>query len=281
MPVEAPGPAQRAVDVPGVVRRGEDEDAFVAAVDAVEFGKEGLNDAAQAAAAKVGALVADGVDLVQEEHARRVAARRVEDRAQLALALADVHVEHVDEADRVEAGAELAGDGTGDEGLPATRGAVEQQPAAQALAVQAAQLGIAHRHEERAFQPLLDLLHAGDIGQPNPGLLDIAGRAAIGVVAVDEHRRHDAFEGLLGLAPVERAVVSLRGDRLSSARVGRGSGLVGLRLLRGLALEGFRRGGHQPMRTGVARIGPHDRGRFRECLDGLARLQQQLAVVQP
>ncbi len=189
-----------------MVGRGEDEDALVAVLDAVELGEQGLHHAAQAAAAKVGALVADRVDLVEEEHARRIAASGVEDRPQLALALADVHVEHVDQADGIEPGAELPGNGAGDERLAAARRPVEQQAAAQALAVQPAQLGVAHRHQERALEPLLDLLHTGDVSQPDARLLDLAGCCCVPVVGVDEHRRNDTLEGLLGLAPVERGV---------------------------------------------------------------------------
>ena len=51
----------------------------------------------------------------------------------------------------------------GQERLAAAGRPVEQQAAAQALAVQRAQLGVAQRAEEGDLEPLLDLLHAADV----------------------------------------------------------------------------------------------------------------------
>ncbi len=62
-------------------------------------------------------------------------------------------------------GAELAGDGAGEERLAAAGRAVEQQPAAQRLAVVGAQLGVAQRREEGGVQARLDLVEPADVGE--------------------------------------------------------------------------------------------------------------------
>lgn len=54
--------------------------------------------------------------------------------------------------------------------LPQPGGPVEEEAAAQALAVQLAQFGVAHRREEGSFEAVLDLLHAADVREPyGPG----------------------------------------------------------------------------------------------------------------
>ena len=72
---------------------------------------------------------------------------------------------------REEARAELARDGAGEERLAAAGRAVEQQAAAQRLAVVGAQLGVAQRREERGVQARLDLLQAADVGERDPRAL--------------------------------------------------------------------------------------------------------------
>ena len=74
-----------------------------------------------------------------------------------------------------EPGAELAGHGPGDERLAAAGRPVQQQAAAQALAVQLAQLRVAHRGQERGLEPLLDLVHPGHVGQLEGGALGVEG----------------------------------------------------------------------------------------------------------
>ncbi len=76
-------------------------------------------------------LLADGVELVEEEHAGRVATGMLENLVQALLALAKPHIQDVRESDTEEARPELARGGPGDEGFAAARRAVEQQAAAQ------------------------------------------------------------------------------------------------------------------------------------------------------
>ena len=97
---------------------------------------------------------------------------------QVALAAAGPHVQHVGHAELGEPGADLAGHRPGDEGLAAAGRAVEQQPAAGRRAERRGQLRVADRAEERQLQPLLDVLHAADVGQPGRrplGPVDVLG----------------------------------------------------------------------------------------------------------
>ena len=64
--------------------------------------------------------------------------------------------------------AELAGDRAREERLAAAGRAVQQQAAAQRLAVVRAQLGVAQRREEGGVQARLDLLQAADVGERDP-----------------------------------------------------------------------------------------------------------------
>src|SRR3954469_5601193 len=61
--VQATGPAQRGVDVPRVVGRGEDEDALVVGLCAVELGQQLVDDVAPRRVAQVAALLAESVEL--------------------------------------------------------------------------------------------------------------------------------------------------------------------------------------------------------------------------
>ena len=114
------------------------------------------------------ALEPEGVDLVEEEHAGSGAARGLEDLVEVALALAEPHVEDLVEADAEEAGAQLAGDRPGEEGLAAPRRAVEQQAAPERLPVHLAELRVAQGTEERGLEAALDLVEAADVGEGDP-----------------------------------------------------------------------------------------------------------------
>ena len=163
--------AQRGVDVPRMVRRAEHEHAVVVGLRAVELRQQLVDDVAARRVAQVAALLAERVELVQEEHARRGAARRLERVVQAALGLAEPHVEHVVEAEREEARAELARDGAREERLAAAGRAVHQQAAAERLAVVRPQLRVAQRREERGVQARLDLLQAADVVERDPRAL--------------------------------------------------------------------------------------------------------------
>jgi len=235
--VEPARAAHRLVDVPRVVGGGQHEHALVALSHVVELGQQLVDRAAHRAVPQLRALLAERVDLVEEQHARRAAAHQLEDVVQVALALAGVHVEHVGEPDGKETRAVLARDRPRQERLAATRRSVEEQPAAQALAIGLAQLGMAHRAEEGELEALLDLLHAADVRKTQRGPLEIEGGVDRQVLALgrDEHRRHSVTEVVLGAGPVE-PVGGLAGGR-------------GGRLLRG---EGSRHEGSRGFAAGVA-----------------------------
>jgi hypothetical protein len=156
-----------------MVRGGEHEDALVVGLSAIELGEQLVDEAAARGVAHVAALLAERVELVEEEHARRRATGGVEGLVELALALAQVHVEHVVEAEREERRAELPRDRAGEERLAAAGWSVEQQAAAQRLAVVGAQLGVAQGRQERRVQPRLDLLEAADVGERHPRSVDL------------------------------------------------------------------------------------------------------------
>src|SRR6185312_6714558 len=75
----------------------------------------------------------EGIDLIEEQHARPRRPRLVEDRREIALALADVHVEHVADAHRDELGPALRSDRTREHRLAAARRPIEHHAAAGAL----------------------------------------------------------------------------------------------------------------------------------------------------
>src|SRR5205085_8579272 len=116
-------------------------------------------------ALEVAAFEPEGVDLVEKEHAGGLAPGGLEDLVEVALALAEPHVEDLVEADAEEAGAQFTGDRPGEEGLAAPRRAVEQQAAPERLPVHLAELGVAQGTEERGLEAALDLVEAADVGK--------------------------------------------------------------------------------------------------------------------
>ena len=88
---------------------------------------------------------------------------------EVGLGVADVGIEDVGDRHGQETCSHLTGDGTGDEGLSRPRRTVQEQAAAQALAVEPAQFGIAHRRQEGGLEPVLDLGHSPDVGQAHTG----------------------------------------------------------------------------------------------------------------
>jgi len=166
--VEAAGPAEGRIDVPRLIRRPEDEHPLVVAPGTVELAEQLDDDVAAGGALEVAALQPERVDLVEEEHAGGRAAGGLEDLVEVALALAEPHVEDLVEADAEEASPQLAGDRAGKEGLAAPRGAVEQQAAPERLPVHLAELRVAQGTEERGLEAALDLVEAADVGEGDP-----------------------------------------------------------------------------------------------------------------
>ena len=98
---------------------------------------------------------------------------------QVALRLADPHVQDVHNGYRDEPGPHLAGHRASQERLAAAGWSVEQQTTAQTLAEQVAQLLVAHRGQERHLQALLDLHHAADVGQADRRGLHVEGAVLV------------------------------------------------------------------------------------------------------
>src|SRR5258707_13052254 len=84
---------------------------------------------------------ADRLDLVEEEYRRSIAPGRFEDPGQLALRLAEVHVEDPVDGDVEERRLALAGRGAGEHGLAAAGRSVQQDASTHALAVLAKEVG--------------------------------------------------------------------------------------------------------------------------------------------
>ncbi len=130
------------------------------------------------------------------------------------------------QADADEARLELAGHGSGQEGLAAAGRAPEQEATTQLRAVGPAQLGVAQRGEEALVQSLLDVLEAAHVGQGHPGQ----------VARLDQHLLEEAVPvvflgGPVGHGPVGYGVVGadrsrqlLRRHRVGQ-RLGRGTAL--------------------------------------------------------
>src|SRR5207237_3038983 len=118
------------IDVPRMVGRRKNEDAFVVRLQPVQLGEELHDDLAESRpVAELASLPPECVDLVDEEHARCVSACILEELVELSLAFAEPHVEYVMETDAEEAGAELACRRTSEKRL-ATAGWPPQQHAA-------------------------------------------------------------------------------------------------------------------------------------------------------
>ena len=157
-PVEAAGPAQRGSTSHGALVAASTKTPVVVALHAVELGRAADCRAYASPRSCIWLRLWPSASISSRNSTHgRVAPGRLEELVQVALGLADPHVQHVDDRQRGELRAHLAGDRPGQEGLAAAGRAVEQQAAAQALAVQRPQLRVAQRRQERQLEPLLDV----------------------------------------------------------------------------------------------------------------------------
>ena len=121
--VEAARAQQRRIEHVGAVGGGDDDDAFVA-LEAVHLHQqlvERLLALVVAAAEARAAVAADGVDLVDEDDARRVLLRLLEHVAHARGADADEHLHEVGARDGEERHLRLAGDGPRQQRLAGAR----------------------------------------------------------------------------------------------------------------------------------------------------------------
>ena len=177
-----PGRRNAGVEMPGRIRRRQNQDAFVAAADPIELGEELVDELAPAAGAQVGPAGGQGIDLVEEEHARRILSRLLEQCVQIPLAVADPHLEHVVDPDGQEPRMNLAGRGPGQVGLAATRRPIHQDAAADRLAVGLVKLGMVHRMNDLDPDLFLDRFHPADVAERrgSAGRLDRRCRRGLG-----------------------------------------------------------------------------------------------------
>ncbi len=172
--VEAAWTPQRRVHVPGRVGRGQDEHALVGAVEAVELGEKLVDDLAARTVAHVGAIGAQRVHLVEEEHAGRLLTGHLEERVEIALALSDVHIQHVVEAHGEETGLHLTGGGPRQVRLAAAGRPVHEDAAAGPLAVGLVELGMAERVDDLHADLFLQRRHPADVVESERRALDPA-----------------------------------------------------------------------------------------------------------
>ncbi|BAT05417.1 Os08g0413050, partial [Oryza sativa Japonica Group] len=177
--VEAARPEHRRVDDVRPVGGADDEHRLLG-VDAVHLGEQLVEHAVRRAAGvadAVAALDGDGVELVEEEDARRRLPRLVEQVADVALALAEPHGEQLGPLDADEVGLALLGDGLGHHRLAAPRRAVEEHAARRRHAKQVEHLRVLHRVLHRLLELALDLAQAADVVPRHLGHLDDPGLA--------------------------------------------------------------------------------------------------------
>src|SRR3546814_5983680 len=115
-------------------------------------------------------MAADGVDLVDEDDARRVLLALLEHVAHAAGADADEHLDEVGAGDREERHLVLAGDGLGQQRLAGARRA-DHQHAARDLAAQPLELGGVTQELDQLGHFFLGLVAAGDVGEGDLGLV--------------------------------------------------------------------------------------------------------------
>ena len=166
LPVEAARTQQRRIEHVGTVRRG-DEDHAVVRLEAVHLDEQLVERllALVVTAAKAGAaMAADGVDLVDEDDARRVCLALLEQIAHAARADADEHLDEVGTRHREERTAGLAGDRLREQRLAGARRTDEQRALRQTSAELGELLRIAQELDD-LLQLLLRFVGAGDVGE--------------------------------------------------------------------------------------------------------------------
>ena len=147
------------------------QDAIVVALNTVAFREELVDELPAAMTAHVGPAGGQCVDLVEEEHARLSSPRLFEKLVQVALAVAEPHVEHFMDPDRHELGADLAGRGPGQVRLAAARRTVHHDAPTDRLAIGPVQLGMSQRVNNLESDLLLDSVYPSHVGECDPGPL--------------------------------------------------------------------------------------------------------------
>ena len=164
--VEAARAQQRRIEHVGTVRRG-DEDHAVVRLEAVHLDEQLIERLLTlvVTAAKTGAaMAADGVDLVDEDDARRVCLALLEQIAHAARADADEHLDEVRTRHREERTSGFAGDGLGEQRLTGSRRTDEQRALRQTSAELRELLRVAQELDD-FLKLLLRFVGTGDVGE--------------------------------------------------------------------------------------------------------------------
>lgn len=130
-PIQATRSTQGRIDIPRLVRRRQHIDALVAVTrcDSVEFLEQLGDNASHGCGAHPSTTLSETVDLVEKHHARGILASSLKLLVKVEFTLAEVRIEHIRQLNRKERCAELAGKGSREIGLAASRRPIQQQPA--------------------------------------------------------------------------------------------------------------------------------------------------------
>src|SRR5207245_3034286 len=125
-PIESPRGKQGRVHIPGMIGGAEEKAALVVRSHSAHLRQQLVDDVAhRPVVLQVHPLLADRVQLVEEEHAGRTATGVLENLVQSFFALAKPHVEDIRESDAEKARAQLARGCPREKRLAATRRARE------------------------------------------------------------------------------------------------------------------------------------------------------------
>jgi hypothetical protein len=163
--IQAAGALQRVVHVPRRVGGGQDQEVAVVGSDRVELLQELVHERPAGAAGLLAARVRERVELVEEQHAGGAEPRLLEGLVEVALAEAQVRIQHVLDPHVEEREPTLAGGRAGEQGLAAAGRAVEHHAAARAAPVLQVEVGSLERQDDRAVDRLLGVVEAADVGE--------------------------------------------------------------------------------------------------------------------
>lgn len=124
--LEPAGSEHRGVDDVGSVCGGDDVDALSGRAYAVEFGEQGVDDAAAGLGVRAVAPRDERVELVEEDYDGHGTPRAAEERADRSLGFADVFVQEFGALDADEVCVRGVGDGFGEQGFAVARWAPEE-----------------------------------------------------------------------------------------------------------------------------------------------------------
>lgn len=163
--IEASGTTQGRVDVPGLIGGADHEDAIVRGLDSIEFDQQLCNHVAKSAPSQVHPRMPDGVQLVKEKDAWRIAACLLEQLVKELLGVSEPHVERLVQADIDESSIQLPGNSAGKKRLAASWWTPQEESTAQVRPVCASELWVAQRRKKRLFQSLLHIFETTDVCQ--------------------------------------------------------------------------------------------------------------------